>query len=42
MIQDPGDFNVDRPNPREVLLRLGKHQVQVLGGDIIRRARNEN
>ena len=31
VIQDPGNCNVDRPDPGEVLSRLGKHQVQVLG-----------
>ena len=42
VIQDPGNSNVDRPDPGEVLSRLGKHQVQVLARNIFRRARNKS
>ena len=42
VIKDPGNRDVDRLNAAEVLLRPGEHQLQVLAGDIVRRARDES
>jgi hypothetical protein len=42
MIEDPGNCHAGGLNPGEALSRLGKHQVQVLARDIVRRARDES
>ena len=42
VIQDPGNRNADRLDAVQALARLGKHQLQVLARDIVRRARNES
>ena len=41
VIQDPGNRDVDGLDAVKVPLRPGQHQLQVLAGDILRRARNE-
>ena len=42
VVQDWGNRHADRLNPGEVLSRLGKHQVEVLAGGIVCRARDES